>query len=424
MVQEKFLDLLKRAKPLLGPISRDAVNLSWILDIHSSSLQTGIYTFQSLERAHLLPMVDGHLLGSLEDSFDMLSFYKTTKNALVHTFKLPVPPELPLRKANPVWINLESLSFNLKEFFRKIEDFGTAGFVEVEDRIKKERGYIFLYNGLVVSAKVGEEEGDIAFKRILRSLSENACLLNIYELNHITLEFLLSKPKLLSCFWDFEDAERFLKEISKRHAGSPALLVSVSLHEYGYRMYMDGEVIYEEGFDTEALFFEIYAIKSFAELNFLKPEDYISEHEKIKVLKSDEKSTIIYFCPACWSVVSGKDITCPNCGYDLTEFHNMPYEYKLLMGLEHPVVEMRMNVIHTVGVKDLKEALPQLEYMINKESNPMLLMAVVDALAKMSHPEALDLLRKLAHHTYPIIRSRAKYALEKKLTGGRRSPAL
>jgi len=122
---------------------------------------------------------------------------------------------------------------------------------------------------------------------------------------------------------------------------------------------------------------------------------------------------ITYFCPACWKVISEEDIICPYCGYDLRDFQQMPYEYKLLMGLNHPVTEMRLNVIHVIGMKNLKEAIPQLENMINKETNPIVLMHIVDALARMSHPEALELLSKLALHRYSLVRSRAKQALER-----------
>lgn len=124
---------------------------------------------------------------------------------------------------------------------------------------------------------------------------------------------------------------------------------------------------------------------------------------------------ITYFCPACWNVISQEDIICPYCGYDLKDFHQMPYESKLLMGLNHPVTEIRLNVIHIIGMKNLKEAIPHLENMVNKESNPTVLMNIVDALARMTHPEALELLRKLALHRYPIVSSRAKQALEKLL---------
>jgi hypothetical protein len=415
-MKKELLGLLKEAKPAFGPIHREAVNLSWILEIHSSSLQTGFYVFQSLEQTHFLPMVDGALWGDLPEYFEMLSFYKSTKNFLIHNFQLPVSPDIPLCKGEPIWVNLESLSFNIKEFFKKLEHFATTGFVEVEDRVKREKGYIFLQNGLIVDAKIKQQRGEEALKQIINSLSENVCLINLYQLEDITLGFLLSDPKVVSVSWNLEDAQDFCQELSRRHMGLPTLLVSVSMQDYGYRVFMDGYVIYQASFDEKADVFEVHLVSQIKQFDILNPYDYIEEGSKIKILKSDDGSTIIYFCPACWSVISEKDKLCPNCGYDLTDFHNMPYEYKLLMGLEHPVVEMRINVIHTVGMKDLISALPQLEHMANKESNPMLLMAIVDALGRMSHVEAIELLRKLSNHTYPVIRSRARYVLDKKFT--------
>jgi len=415
-MKKELLGLLKKAKPAFGPIHREAVNLSWILEIHSSSLQTGFYVFQSLEQTHFLPMVDGALWRNLPEYFEMLSFYKSTKNFLIHNFQLPISPDIPLCKGEPIWVNLESLSFNIKEFFKKLEHFATTGFVEVEDRVKREKGYIFLQNGLIVDARIKQHRGEEALKQIINSLSENVCMINLYQLEDITLGFLLSDPKVVSVSWNLEDAQDFCQELSKKHMELPLLLVSVSMQDYGYRVFMDGYVIYQASFDEKADVFEIYLVSQIKQFDILSPYDYIEEGSKIKILKSDDGSTIIYFCPACWSVISEKDKLCPNCGCDLTDFHNMPYEYKLLMGLEHPVVEMRINVIHTVGMKNLISALPQLEHMANKESNPMLLMAIVDALGRMSHPEAIELLRKLTHHTYPVIRSRARYVLDKKFT--------
>jgi len=351
-MKKELLGLLKKAKPAFGPIHREAVNLSWILEIHSSSLQTGFYVFQSLEQTHFLPMVDGALWGNLPEYFEMLSFYKSTKNFLIHNFQLPISPDIPLCKGEPIWVNLESLSFNIKEFFKKLEHFATTGFVEVEDRVKREKGYIFLQNGLIVDAKIKQQRGEEALKQIINSLSENVCLINLYQLEDIALSFLLSDPKVVSVSWNLEDAQDFCQELSKRHMELPLLLVSVSMQDYGYRVFMDGYVIYQASFDEKADVFEVHLVS----------------------------------------------------------------QIKQFMGLEHPVVEMRINVIHTVGMKDLISALPQLEHMANKESNPMLLMAIVDALGRMSHPEAIELLRKLSNHTYPVIRSRARYMLDKKFT--------
>lgn len=182
------------------------------------------------------------------------------------------------------------------------------------------------------------------------------------------------------------------------------------------RVLMQGEEVYSEGFEEDSPFYELYVV-SFGNTN-VEPIDVLSiieEKNKLKVVKYDPEHPILYFCPACWSVVSKDDKVCPNCGYDLTEFHNLPYEYKLIMALEHPVKDMKRNVIYTVGRKDLEMALPHLEIMINRETDPIILMEIADALSRMSSPEAVRLLRELAKHRYPVVRSRANMHLHKRL---------
>ncbi|MCY0866377.1 MAG: HEAT repeat domain-containing protein [Aquificaceae bacterium] len=141
----------------------------------------------------------------------------------------------------------------------------------------------------------------------------------------------------------------------------------------------------------------------------------IEEKATLKVVKYDPNHPVLYFCPACWSVISREDVVCPNCGYDLKEFHNLPYEYKLIMALEHPVKEMKRNVIYTIGKKDLEMAIPHLEVMISKETDPIILMEIADALSRMTSPQAIGLLRALSQHRYPVVRSRAMLHLQKRL---------
>lgn len=412
---DKALGLVRKLKPTLGPIHREAVNLGWLFEIHGSSLQTGFYLFQSLERNDYVYMLDGTLQGEPPEEYDLLSFYKTTRNFLIHAFHISKEMELPLNRGNPVWINLESLGFNIREFFRKLDYLSVTGFAEIEDRVKKERGYLFLQNGVVVGAKTSNAEGLEAFKQIVDNLSEHLCIINLYSLQDVVLSFLLSEPKLVLVEENLQKAKFSAEKLSRRLNTTPTLLVSVSAQNYGYRIFIDGSLIHEEAFEEDAPFFEVYGIRNLKTFDIINPEDHIKEKVQIKIIRRDYISQIIYFCPACWSVISQRDEVCPNCNYDLREFHQLPYEYKLLMGLEHPVTEMRINVIHTVGMKNLKEAIPQLEIMAVKESNPIVLTAIVDALSKMNCPEAIDVLRKLSQHPYAIVRSRAKLVLEKKL---------
>jgi len=67
------------------------------------------------------------LKAEASEHFEMLSFYKSTRNFIRHNFQLPIPPEVPLCKVEPVWVNLESISFNIKEFFKKLEHYSFDG---------------------------------------------------------------------------------------------------------------------------------------------------------------------------------------------------------------------------------------------------------------------------------------------------------
>ncbi len=414
---EKLFYLIKGEKPTLGPLNREVVNITWIHEIHSSSMRSGIYIFQSLNSTHVEPILEGRLIGNLREDFDMFSFYRTTENLLIHFFNLEENLRLPLSRQKTVWINMESLGFNLLEFFRKLRDFETTGYIRIENRVKREVGYVFLQGGLIVDARLKDKKGSEAFEELFTSLTGDSCLFDLYELNPIVLNLLLSNLKLIGTLHTVEETEKFARKFSNAHSDAFLFLVSVSLNDYGYKVYLGDKVLFVDSFDEKAPLFEVYAAKEIIKsFHFINPEDYGKEDSKLRILRADDQLPITYFCPACWSVISQKDVVCPNCGYNLNEFHNMPYEYKLIMALEHPIREMRLNVIHTIGKKDLAMALPHLEHMVRREADPIVLMALADALIKMSHPEALETLRILANHRYPVVRSRAKALLERKLS--------
>ncbi len=84
------------------------------------------------------------------------------------------------------------------------------------------------------------------------------------------------------------------------------------------------------------------------------------------------------------------------------------------MALRHPIRDVRVTAISIIAKKNLFAALSELEALIEREENPMVLIEIVDALATIDHPEALDLLRKLAGHRYPLVQKRAQDCLEGK----------
>ena len=399
---------LIKLKPLYGPFHREMVNLSWLLESTRSSLKTGCFVFQKLGEPDFLPLLEGKPFGKIPEDFDLVSFYSTLENFLIHAFGIYERYQLPLYSDKPLWINLESINFNTREFFKKIADFETTGYMVVENRVKLIKGYILLYRGAVVKAYYGGEEGIKALRELLKDLSQEVCTIRVYELSEEILSLLASDIKLAGVYAGFS-------EIPINSLPPTALLVSVSPQRYGYRIYIEGDLTFEEGFEEDAPFYELFVAAG----NFsIEPMDVLSllkDKDSLRIVKYDPEHPVLYFCPACWNVIGKENKVCPSCGYDLDEFHNLPYEYKLIMALEHPVKDMKKNVIYTIGRKDLELAIPHLEIMIGKETDPIILMEIADALSRMTTPKALELLRILSQHRYPVVRSRAMMHLNRKI---------
>lgn len=393
----------------MGPFHRDMLNLSWLLESVRSSLKSGYFMVQKPQDLGFLPVLEGKPYGELPEDFELISFYQATENFLIHAFGMYERHRIPLYSDRPLWINLESINFNIREFFKKLIDFEVTGYMVVENRVKLIKGIVLLQKGFVLYVDYAGLKGLDALKTLIEDLSKDTCILRVYELSEELLSLMILEPELAGVYEEYQ-------AVPLRVLNSTLLLVSVSAEKYGYKVLMQGEEVYSEGFEEDSPFYELYVV-SFGNTN-VEPIDVLSiieEKNKLKVVKYDPEHPILYFCPACWSVVSKDDKVCPNCGYDLTEFHNLPYEYKLIMALEHPVKDMKRNVIYTVGRKDLEMALPHLEIMINRETDPIILMEIADALSRMSSPEAVRLLRELAKHRYPVVRSRANMHLHKRL---------
>lgn len=398
-----------RARPIYGPFHRDMLNLSWLLESIKSSLRSGYFMFQKLGDLYFVPAVDGKVESEIPEDFELVSFYQSTENFLVHAFGLYEKHRLPIYSEKPFWVNLESINFNIREFFNKLVDFELTGYITVENRVKLVRGVLLIQRGMVLRVDYAGLESLEALKALLEDLTKDMCSIRVYELSEELLSVLLQDPELAGVYEDYQTIP--IKNI--RHT---ALVVSISPDRYGYRIYLQGEEVFTEGFEENAPFYELLIAQS--DNPAIEPLDVLSMMEnkdRLQIVKYDPEHPILYFCPACWSVVSKDDKICPNCGYDLTEFHNLPYEYKLIMALEHPVKDMRKNVIYTIGRKDLEMAIPHMELMISKETDPLVLMEIADALSRMKSPEAIRLLRQLATHRYAVVRSRALMHLQKKL---------
>ncbi|MCX8075467.1 MAG: HEAT repeat domain-containing protein [Aquificaceae bacterium] len=398
-----------KLKPLYGPFHREMLNLSWLLEAIRSSLRSGYFVFQSSQGFEFTPVLEGKLEGAIPDSFELVSFFNTMDNFIIDAFGLKEKHKFPLYSDAPFWVNIENINFNIREFFRKLLDFEISGLVSVINRIKLIKGYIMIQRGEIIKVFYGEDTGGTALRKLIEDLSENVCIINVYELPVNLISFLVLD-------YEFMETYSSLESISFDEVEKTTMVVSVSPERYGYKVYQNGKEALSVGFEEEAPYFELLVSEQDSvEVEPLDPFILLQEDKRIKTLKYDPEHPILYFCPACWSVVSRHDKTCPHCGYDLMEFHNLPYEYKLIMALEHPVKEMKKNVIYTVGKKDLEIAIPHLEVMIARETDPLVLMEIADALSRMSSSKAVELLRSLAQHPYTVVRSRANMHLYKRL---------
>ncbi len=119
-----------------------------------------------------------------------------------------------------------------------------------------------------------------------------------------------------------------------------------------------------------------------------------------------------YFCPRCWNEFKEDFSVCPICGYDLKEFDEMPYEDKLIVALNHPVSEYRLNAIKLLGDLRSEKAVSEFEKMVERE-DIVTVLEIIDALSKIRSEESLRLLKKLSESSSKIVSKKAKEVLEK-----------
>lgn len=371
-------------------------NILMVLRQHSFS---GVIQLKSFGDVSNIPMVDGELFGDINGDFLLFSVYRANKNFVINYFQLPLDLRIQYRESEPVWLNLESFGMNIKELFKKIERMEITGFIKIRNRIKKRYSYIFLLNGIVISGEMDGLRGVVVLEKILTEIKEFPCDINIFSVTAEELSIYLSKYRYIITMNDLETLGSMMGD------GQIYYLQVVSPE------YTEGFFSLEELPTLENKFVELYRIdKLITEFNQVDIYRYIKDVDKINVVKPQDLA-ILFFCPACWSQITSSDVVCPNCGYNLEEFHKMEYEYKLLMALEHPVKEWRKNTVHVIGLKRLEEAIPYLDIMIDKENDPFILIEIVDTLRKIGSSSVIPLLEKLSIHKYAIVRNKAKQIL-------------
>lgn len=105
---------------------------------------------------------------------------------------------------------------------------------------------------------------------------------------------------------------------------------------------------------------------------------------------------------------------CPHCGYEIGSFDDLEYEQKLMRAAFHPVAENRYMAIEALGMLGTPRALPVLEKILREEKSDIyLLFQVLKALANIPDPRSAGLLDEATHHSYRLVRTRAKQILDK-----------
>jgi HEAT repeat protein len=117
---------------------------------------------------------------------------------------------------------------------------------------------------------------------------------------------------------------------------------------------------------------------------------------------------VTYFCPNCWNEFKENFKKCPACGYSIEEFERLSYEDKLIVALNHPVREFRMNAIRQLGNMRSERALQHFERIIDREDDIFTLMEIAEALSKIRSQKSLELLFKLAEHGSRVVSEVAK----------------
>ncbi len=122
---------------------------------------------------------------------------------------------------------------------------------------------------------------------------------------------------------------------------------------------------------------------------------------------------VTYFCPHCWEIIPEKVQVCPACDYKLERYNQLSFEEKLLLSLEHPVLEQRILAVQTLGRLGSLQALDPVERIIwDFHSNPYLVRAALEAVAAIPSPHSRKILNRATVHPSHLIREKTQALLE------------
>lgn len=82
---------------------------------------------------------------------------------------------------------------------------------------------------------------------------------------------------------------------------------------------------------------------------------------------------------------------------------SISYDDKIILSLDHHILDTRMIAIKLVGDKRIREALPKLSELANKSSDPLELIAICKALWQIGSKEALESIEKIKQKNNIIV---------------------
>jgi hypothetical protein len=118
------------------------------------------------------------------------------------------------------------------------------------------------------------------------------------------------------------------------------------------------------------------------------------------------KTVVQFFCPNCFHEVGSPQGKCPACGVDM-ETWQQPYSYteRLIHALNHPISEVRMGAIISLGhQKAVLAAVPLAQCALQHVKDVVQGLEIVRSLSKLPNsPEQNEALTMLKQHPSRVI---------------------
>jgi HEAT repeat protein len=122
---------------------------------------------------------------------------------------------------------------------------------------------------------------------------------------------------------------------------------------------------------------------------------------------------MIFYCPACWSEIDERDMTCRDCGADIIALDRRSYEEKLIAALSHQEPTVPLRAAWLLGRLQVREAVPALVALARRAPDPYIQAAAVEALGQIGDPSVRPMLADLAEHGPVLVRGKAHEGLRR-----------